>query len=73
MRRRSRPSSSGEDRPPQQESELAFAQRKLEENYCSLYGLLDPQRSFIQACQEVLVWKRPVLAVALYLAVHSVF
>ena len=55
------------------ENELAFAQRKLEDNYGKVFRRLERWRYAFEAGQEVLVWKRPVLAAALYLAVHGIF
>jgi hypothetical protein len=54
-------------------SELAFAQRKLEENYGKVCRRLEPWRETLEVGQEVLVWKRPVPAVLLYVAVHWLF
>ena len=54
-------------------SELAFAQRKLEENYAKVCRRLEPWRESLEVGQEVLVWKRPVPAVLLYVAVHWMF
>ena len=56
-----------------QEHQLAFAQRKLEENYGKVCEWLGPWRSAVQAVQEVLVWRRPVSAALLYLALHGLF
>lgn len=59
------------DRPA--ENEFAFAQRKLEENYSKIYRVFVKWRTVFDVGQEVLVWKRPVLAAVLYLAVHALF
>lgn len=64
---------SGERAARGAENELAFAQRKLEENYGKIYRRLDQWRGTLQAGQEVLVWRRPVPAVLLYVAVHWLF
>ena len=54
-------------------SELAFAQWKLEENYGKVYQRLGQWRGVLEAGQEVLVWRRPVPAVLLYVCVHWLF
>ena len=59
------------DRPT--ENQFAFAQRKLEENYSKVYRALVKWQTVFDVGQEVLVWKRPVLAAVLYLAVHALF
>lgn len=56
-----------------QENQLAFAQRKLEDNYSKVYRQLNQWRGALEIVQEVLVWKRPIPAAFLYLAVHWVF
>lgn len=56
-----------------QESELAFAQRKLEDIYGKVHRQLSQWRGALEVVQEVLVWKRPVPAALLYLAVHWLF
>ena len=58
-------------RPP--ESELAFTQRRLEELYGKVCRQLGPWRSIVDAGQEVLLWRRPVYAVLVYLGVHWLF
>lgn len=63
----------GADRGRDQESELVFAQRKLEDNYRKVYRQLNQWRGALETIQEVLTWKRPVPAALLYLAVHWLF
>lgn len=58
---------------PPSESELVFAQRKLEELYGKTYRRLSEWQAALEVAQEVLVWRRPAPALALYLAVHWLF
>ena len=72
MARRDAPPRRTGDRHPS-ENELVFAQRKLEENYGKVCVGLAKWRTAFDVGQEVLVWKRPVLAALLYIGVHAVF
>lgn len=62
----------GQGAPPP-ESELIFAQRKLEELYGKTYRRLSEWQGVLEVIQEVLVWRKPALALGLYLAVHWLF
>ena len=61
---------SSEETPAQQ---AAFAQRKLEKHYTSIYKALDEYKSTIEVVQNVLLWKRPKVSLALYAFVHWIF
>lgn len=61
---------SSEVSPAQQ---AAFAQRKLEKYYTSIYKALFEYQHSIEVVQHVLVWRRPALSLALYALVHWIF
>lgn len=61
---------SAEDSLSQQ---AAFAQKKLEKHYTSIYKALFEYQYSIEVIQRVLVWKRPALSLALYAFVHWIF
>lgn len=62
---------SGAGENPAQQA--AFAQRKLEEHYTSIYKALYKYKASIEVVQQVLVWRRPALSLALYAFVHWIF
>lgn len=53
--------------------QAVFAQQQLEKHYTAIYKTLVGYKSSIEGVQQVLVWKRPVLALALYAFVHWIF
>ena len=61
---------SSEISPAQQ---VAIAQRKLEKHYTSIFKALLEYQHSIEVVQHVLVWRRPVLSLALYTFVHWIF
>ena len=50
-----------------------FSQRKLEDMYRKTCSRLYPMREGIKLLQEAVLWRKPVLSVALYASVHFLF
>ena len=50
-----------------------FMQRKLEKLYNKTYQLLINRKDWIETIEKVLVWNLPLIAAALYIAIHFIF
>lgn len=72
-----RTGASGGPVPSDSEQDLhkqaAFMQRKLEGAYKKTHQFLSPWKEWIEEAENVLVWRKPLVASFLYLAVHMVF
>lgn len=50
-----------------------FIQEKLESIYKKTHEFLGPYRKSIELFQDVLVWKKPVASIMMYIVIHWMF
>lgn len=50
-----------------------FIQQKLEKIYKKTHELLAPYRRVIELFEDVLVWKKPIPSIVMYIVIHWIF